>query len=284
MSLQSTIVRNDDGNTVVSVFVPGRPPVVGIFQSDSSQLLNILDAIADGDESVVDLFDVAQAVASKFERLSERVTVANGRVYFDGDEVNDSISKQIVRFMDEGADFMPLVRFLEKVQQNPQEHSRENLYRWLDAADFTIAHNGDIIGYKGIGLTADGGYASIHSGRAIVDGEVVTGRIPNKPGSIIEMPRSEVTHDPAIGCHYGLHVGTWDYAHSFGNGGVLEVRVNPRDVVSVPTDSGDAKLRTCRYEVREILSEPYTRALLDEDDEWGDFDEWGEYDEDDTEF
>ena len=275
MSLQYTLVGQDDGQQAVSLFLPGQTPLVAL--SDHPNFARIVEGILAGDASVAELFDVAQAVATKFRNLSERVSVANGRVYFDGDEVNDSLTKQILRFIDEGNDFRPLVNFFEKVQQNPEQHSRENLYRWLDAADFTLAANGDIIGYKGIASDGNGGYVSIHSGRAIVNGEVVEGRIPNAPGSIIEMPRSEVTFDPSVGCHTGLHIGTWDYAYSFGRGGVLEVRVNPRDVVSVPTDSGDQKLRACRYEVVDILSEPYTSALIGDEsqDDYG----WGEWDE-----
>jgi hypothetical protein len=50
------------------------------------------------------------------------------------------------------------------------------------------------------------------------------------------------------GCSVGLHVGTYDYASNFTLN-VLEVHVNPRDVVSVPTDSNWAKVRCCRYVV-----------------------------------
>lgn len=275
MSLQFTHVRQDDGTAVISVFVPGQPPQVAV--SDHPNFQEILDGAVAGDESIIDLFDTSLTVATKFEKLSDRVTVANGRVYFDGDELHNVLTEQILRLLNEGADFMPFVRFLDKLMQNPEQHSRDNLYRWLNAGDWSITGNGDIIGYKGIAKDGNGGYVSIHSGRAIVDGEVVTGRIPNAPGSTIEMPRSEVTFDPAVGCHSGLHIGTWDYANSFGRGGVLEVRVNPRDVVSVPTDSGDQKLRACRYEVAKIVSEPYECAYVDDPDDSLDDDvAWGE--------
>jgi hypothetical protein len=75
------------------------------------------------------------------------------------------------------------------------------------------------------------------------------------------MPRDRVTFDPNNGCSFGLHVGTFSYANSYGST-VLEVHVNPRDVVSVPTDCQDQKMRTCRYEVVQVVSEKYAEALV----------------------
>jgi hypothetical protein len=172
------------------------------------------------------------------------------------------------------------------VQSNPNEHSKEQMYEWLDRRDFTITSDGLIVGYKGVAPDGNGGYLSIHEGQAIVDGETVKGRIPTNPGSTVEMPRSEVQWDPSVGCHRGLHVGTWDYASSFAQGTVLEVHVNPRDVVSVPTDSDAAKVRCCRYTIVREIAVPYSTPVLydyADDGEWGDG-EWGDGEYEDYEY
>lgn len=212
------------------------------------------------DESVIDLFDASTRVAERFERLSERVTVAHSRIYVDGDEIEDAFADQIVRFMDEDLDdWKPLVKFLEKVYTNTEKHTRENLSRWLNATGgFTITEEGNIIGYKG--LTAE--FGSIHRGPAIVDGKAVNGSVPNQPGSVIEIARSAVEHNPAVGCASGLHVGTWEYASGFGRGVVVEVEVNPRDVVSVPTDCNGQKMRVARYTVVRALDEAHNEAVI----------------------
>jgi hypothetical protein len=45
-------------------------------------------------------------------------------------------------------------------------------------------------------------------------------------------------------------LGSHEYANSFkGSGRMLVVKINPKDVVSVPGDCSHQKLRTCRYEV-----------------------------------
>lgn len=280
--MQFTLIGNEDGGSNIVVFVPGHAPLVA--HESHPNFDRIVDGARAGDDMVVELFDIAATVAQKFQRLSDRVTTAHGRLYLDGEEVNNALTEQVLRFLDEGVeDWKPLVNFYENVQANPNEHSREQLYEWLSRRDFTITADGMIVGYKGVRPDGDGGFLSISSGKAIVDGETVTGRIPTNPGSVVEMPRSEVQHDPEVGCHKGLHVGTWDYAAGFAQGCVLEVHVNPRDVVSVPTDCDAAKVRCCRYTIVDQIEVPYTDPVIldgywyDEFD--ADLDEWGDGEE-----
>ena len=278
--IQYTLIGNEDGESNIVVFVSGSAPQVA--HSSHPNFEAILAGAMDGDESVVELFDVAATVGAKFERLSERVTTQHGRLYLDGEEVNNALTTQVLRFLEEGVeDWKPLVRFFENVQANHNPHSREQLYAWLAAKDFTITPDGLIVGYKGVRSDGNGSYESIHSGRAIVNGEVFNGNIPNGIGAVVEMPRGEVQFDPSVGCHTGLHVGTYEYANSFAQGTLLEVHVNPRDVVSVPTDSDAAKMRTCRYKVVATIDQPYYVAVggygyddysddEDSDNWWGD--------------
>lgn len=274
-SVQYTLVGTEDGESIV-VFVAGEAPQVA--QDSHPNFAQIVTRAKAQDPTVVELFDIAATVTQKFERLSERVTTAHGRLYLDGEEVDNALTQQVLRFMDEGIDdFRPLVAFFENVQANPNEHSREMLYSWLAGRNFTITPLGMIVGYKAV-RERDGEFVSIHGGKAIVDGEVKTGSIPNRIGSVIEMPRGDVQFDPSVGCHTGLHVGTYDYAENFGGSGpMLEVHVNPRDVVSVPTDCDAQKMRTCRYVVVDQIEAAYTSPLLYDYED--DYDGWGELDD-----
>ena len=274
--MQYTLVGTEDGSNV-TVFVPGRAPLVA--HSTHPNFDRILEGVLANDDSVVDLFDIAATAAQKFDRLSERVTVSNGRLYLDGEEVDNSLATQVVRFIDEDVDdWKPLVNFFENVQANPNEHSREQLYDWLSKRDFTITPKGMIVAYKGVQNGEDGKYESIFTGKAIVDGEVFEGHIPNYVGAVVEMPRNEVEFNPSVGCSIGLHCGTWRYASDFSRGKVLEVHVNPRDVVSVPTDSSWEKVRTCRYTVVDVLDSPYYTAIVRDygTEDWGDGEEYCE--------
>lgn len=272
--LSFTIVGDEDESNII-VYASG---AMRVAHSTHPYFEQIVAGARAGDESIVELFDLAEAAASRFDRLSERVSVANGTIYLDGEPIDNALTEQVLRFIEAGLDdWKPLVAFFENVQANTNEHSREQLYTWLANEDFTITDDGMIVGYKGVRKTDDG-LVSINSGRAIVNGVVHNGNIPQPFGGIVEMPRSEVQHDPSVGCHRGLHVGTYAYANGFAQGALLEVHVNPRDVVSVPTDCSWAKMRVCRYSIVKLIDAPYTAPVVYADnggDGWGD----GEYEE-----
>lgn len=267
---------NDGDLSNITVFVPGadRP-----YTADSTNVQwdAILKGVLAGDDSVIDLFDVASAAARHFQRLGDRVSAANGRIYLDGDEIENALTKQIIRFLEDGeSDWEPLVKFFEKVLSNPNSHSREQLYEWLNRHDLTISEQGDMVVYKGCRRGSDGILRSTRSGPAIVDGVEINDYVPNEIGSIIEMQRSQVVHDPSIGCSVGLHVGTHNYAKDYAHSGaLLEVHVNPRDVVSVPTDCYAQKVRVARYAVvrevpvegegyaQSVFRDPFVRDLGD---------------------
>jgi hypothetical protein len=266
MGLPYSKFSNGSGQESIVVFDPttAEPYVATVDHPNWTAILNAVDS---DDENVFDLFDVSKVIDKKFRALSERVSVRNGRIYLDGDEVNNVLTEQILRFLDEDADFEPLVKFYDRLAQNPNQESVDQLYRWLQSHDFTITSDGKIIGYKGVESDGKGGFRSVKAGSAVVNGVEVTGQIPNNLGDVVEMPRSAVTFDPGMTCSYGLHVGTWDYALDWGrNGAVLKVLVDPRDVVSVPSDHGGAKLRTCRYKVLEVIEQKVNNAMVVIDD------------------
>ena len=96
------------------------------------------------------------------------------------------------------------------------------------------------------------------------------------------MPRKQVDDSVDIGCSFGLHAGTYEYASNFGNGVTLTVRIDPANVVSVPRDCEYQKIRCSEYTVIATAEEPWTRSVVwdgtadydgyyeDDDDAWGD--------------
>lgn len=272
------LVANGDSDNI-TVFVRGE-----MYVADSNHNPNFEQIVAKvlaDDESVVDLFDLERAVSKKFEKLSERVAVRNGAIYFDGTEVNDVLGKQVLRFVEDGVeDWQPLVLFWENLAQNPNPHSREQLYRWLNERNFQISKNGNIVGFKGVKVV-NGEYRSIHSGPAIVDDVEVNGYVLNAVGSVVEMPRESVQFNSAVGCSTGLHVGTYSYAKDFAQGATLTVSVNPRDVVSVPTDCNDEKLRVCRYKVVNATPVKWTESPVSDVEDEEDLKDWDDDYEDD---
>lgn len=261
--LQMTLERNEDGTGSISVLIDGENHVA--ISDHASYDLIVQGALA-GDGSIVDLFKPADMIEEKFRPLTDRISVRNSRVYFDNDEQDNSLTQQLVRYLQEGddetesteTDWLGLVAFYDKIQTNPDQHSRTHLYEWLqNYGEFTITLGGDLICYKGV----NDDLSSVQSGQAIVNGEPVEGNIPYLPGSLIEMPRSEVRHSPSQACATGLHVATPNFANGWGSK-QISVLVNPRDVVSVPTaDHSAEKMRVCRFKVIEEITKPYETVL-----------------------
>lgn len=275
MSIAYTMSVTDE-MSALTVFVNGQVKVATGDHPSWSRLKQIVetpdnDGLAD---ELTRLLDPSMAVSAFFEPLSERVSIRNGHVYVDGDEISGALADHILRYIDEDNDPGPLVRFLENVLANPNEHSREQLYRWLEKHKFAITEEGNFLAYKGVrnrtGDSTEYPYESISQGSAIVDSQPYQGAIPNGVGAVVEMPRSEVFHDPAVGCNTGLHAGTWGYASNFSQGAVLLVEINPRDVVSVPTDCNDQKIRCCRYTVVEVSAGELTTSYYDGEDTYDD--------------
>lgn len=243
-----------------------------LYQADSNHphFNTIVEALDNGDPAVWDLFDVGHGVQHRLRSLSSRVSYDenNHLILFDGDPVHSVLADHVLRVLNAGNDFTPLVKFWERLAGNPSQRSREQLYDWLQANNgFTIDQDGLIVGYRGVMTDREGNYVSRHGGIAFVDGEEVNGSIPNAPGTTISMPRSKVNDDPETGCSYGLHVGTYNYASGWTLSDVLEVRVDPVDVVSVPSDVNFEKLRTCKFYVVGPVDSKHDAPVLDEYDD-----------------
>jgi len=234
--------------TVVS---PEGEPLVATRETHTN-FDELIAAARAGDPVVFDLFDTGKVIERRFrDAANGRVTVRGGEVFFDDDPLDSAIADKILDFVEADEDFSPLARYVENVMANPQKESREQFYRWIsgEGHHFPISDDGCIVAYKGVNPDGKGGYQSVNSGTAFVNNVEITGRIPNAPGDTVTMPRSEVQFDPNVACHKGLHAGTWSYASTFGGGTVMLVKINPRDVVSVPHDCTSQKVRVCRYEV-----------------------------------
>lgn len=274
--MQFNLVRRD-GSANITVVVEG-----DMFVADDQHPLfeEIVEAAIAGDESVVGLFDTSRRVAAVLENLSDRVQVANSRVWVDQTEVDDVFADLIIDLLSEGTgDYRPYVNFLEKVYSNTSEGIRESLSRWLKAEEFSILPNGNILGYRG--LNSD--YTSKHAGPGIVNGVQANGHLDNSVGNVVELPVELVEVNAAMGCASGLHVGTYSYAESWaGYGGVVvSVEVDPRHVRSVPYDCASQKMRVSKYKVLDIITQKVDSRYADGGEN---YDEYDYYEEEDSSY
>ena len=242
----------------------------------------ILEALptATSDE-LLEIVDVEKAVAAFSDGLVE---IKNGQVTYEGEVVHGSISKRILEFMSKGLPFQPLVTFLNNLMENPSMQSQKELYDFLEHEHLPITEDGHFLAYKAVRNDYMDKY------RGVFDNHV---------GNVCEMTRSKVDDDRGRGCSNGLHAGALNYVAGYGSlesgDKIVIVKINPRDVVSVPSDCNFEKLRTCRYEVvgeyqGELLKPLYSASLDggvdyedDDDEEYNNDYDWGWNDDEDDE-
>lgn len=217
---------------VVLVTKEGRTLTV---PSDSPQFEAIKAALRVKDyEQALKLADVATQVK---EAGQGKVVVQGGAVFYAGTPVHGTIVDRILAQHAEGFDIGPVCRFLDKLMGNPSHRAVTKLYDFLEHANLPLTEDGDFIAYKKVRPD----YKDIHSGA-----------FDNSVGARPSMPRNAVNEDPEQTCSNGLHVCSQEYLPHFGSTAddrVMIVQVNPADVVAIPKDYNDTKMRVCAYTV-----------------------------------
>lgn len=242
-------------------------------------------------DGIAAMHDISRQIAQALETLDSDTRgsfmLSRAGVLYEGTLLPKTISTHIVRILHDNSGassfdrWSAFAKFVEKLYSNVDGFIRDQLFDWLVALEdvsggFTLTKNGNLIGYKGTGLK-DGVPTSGFSGHAFVlsrdvEGNEVTSeykgqQIPNAVGTEVMMPRNEVQFDPAVGCAAGLHVSNIDYARGYASGCILMVEVDPRDIVSVPTQHSAQKMRVSRYKVLQLVEESYSSTFYDTGDD-----------------
>lgn len=168
------------------------------------------------------------------------IAVDRNGVTYNGEPLHNALADRLMDLLQAGFPLAPWVKFAENLYMNPAEHAREELYLWLETADLPITEDGHFLAYKRV----RNNYTDIHSGK-----------FDNSVGKIVSMPGGRPAVDPVRDhlCSTGLHFCSKAYLPEFssysGNDRVVLVKINPAEVVSIPSDYDNTKGRTWRYEV-----------------------------------
>lgn len=195
------------------------------------------------------LFDLAQLIADKSQG---KVMVKKDGVYYNGTLIDNSLTSRILQMIKEGKPVSSMLKFMDRLYQNPQAFAIDELFDWLSGSKLPITDDGRFTGYK----LVKSDYRDIY-----------TGTIDNSPGQIVFMLRTDVCDDRNNTCAVGLHFCSGAYLPSYGSESshtnrVMQVAIDPADVVSIPTDYNFTKGRTWQYEVIKEVPKDQVRRLM----------------------
>lgn len=199
------------------------------------------------------------------------IEVKGNRLFWQGRELKNALTKKIIAMIDEGFSVEPLVNFMDNLMLNPSMTAVNELYRFLEVGNLPITPEGHFLAFKKI----RGDYMDCHSGTVLnkpapllTEEEAaampITGGRRNEASvavvndeTVVSMPRNAVDDQRRNTCSDGLHFCSLDYLNHFGGERIVILKINPADVVSIPADYNDTKGRTWRYAVvGELESNP----------------------------
>ncbi len=249
----------------VTVFVAGVPTTITKDNRAFKRVCQLIRVNATVQE-ILDALEFSKATVKYTSSIPGlRWTDDNATAFYRDEELPDSLVERMKNCLEAGTPVAYLEQFIAKLWSNPSMNSRHQAYSFLEHKNLPITSTGTFLGYKS--LTPD--WKDWH-----------THTFDNRVGNTLSMERRKVDDDSNRGCSYGFHVGSLEYAATFGGPDriIAIVEVDPADIVSVPADCSFQKLRTCRYTVVGKYDGPLPTAHVEdihspyEDDE--DEDEW----------
>lgn len=209
-----------------------------------NKISELLSKLPDNlEEKIKEVLLTTDKVNKKLKKY--KIQVVNNVVYYKGYPCakNNILINKIIAMVLDGDNISHLVKFLENLERNPAKHAVDELYGFLEKNSFTLTPQGTFLAYKKVRHD----YKDIYSNT-----------FDNSVGCTVQMGRNLVDDNRNHTCSQGLHVCAFEYLKHFSydtDDRVVLVEVNPADVVSVPVDYGNAKMRVSMYTVVDDVTE-----------------------------
>lgn len=204
--------------------------------------------------------DVNRDIQSKGFQLNPNTR----EVSYHGELLPAPLAQKVFSLIEQNLPVTLLEKFWENLKQNPSYNSVRELYDFLSYKELPITEDGCFLAYRG--LQDDFYSVSGNLQTKVLQGTVNSkGQIYNGVGEHIEVQRNCVDDNRENHCSFGVHAGSWDYARNWSRGKMVVVKINPKDVVSVPSDYDCQKLRCCAYTVVSEVEVEITSAATDDD-------------------
>lgn len=248
--------------------------------NDHPNYLKMAQAIRDNDEEAVrNLVNLTSTINKVLE--GTHVSIVNGSVMYQGETVNPVMAEYILRMVREGFDATPAALFLQNligvaehsiqigvdpgsltpttltipaVAGNPSKRAVDELFGMLEGCRLPLTPDGHFLAYKKVRKPNENGDMF----------DIFKGTTRNNVGDKPSMPRNKVDEDKNRTCSTGLHFCSLEYLKNFGehDDPIVILKINPRDVVAIPTDYNNTKGRCCLYEVIGIHKGTHEQAAF----------------------
>ena len=195
----------------------------------------IVEALKNEDwDELRTLVDTRAAVA---KYSSGNIEVRGNEIFWKGEVFHNALATRLLEMIEVGLPVEPMVNFMENLMKNPSKRSVDQLYTFLERNKLPITQDGHFLAFKKVRAKT---YMDIHSNT-----------VRNAIGDVVEMDRNKVDDNPNNTCSSGLHFCSESYLPHFGGSSepVMILKIDPADVVSIPTDYNGAKGRCCKYTV-----------------------------------
>ena len=221
-------------NDALTMFLKGKPYNITDTHPAYDQVMQAIkgEIAPMTDDELLDLIDVRTGLRAKINH--GRVSVGEDCILIDGKPTHNYLTMRMIKFLNQGLDISPWVKFLDRLLQNPSKAVLDDLFLWMERANMPLTPDGKFLAYKKV----RDDYYSFYDGKTF-----------HAIGVPMSMPRNEVDDNRENTCSYGLHFCGWEYLPSYrGNQGrVLILEIDPAEVVSIPTDYNHQKGRAFAY-------------------------------------
>jgi hypothetical protein len=215
----------------VTVVIEGKPHTVSKTHVSYQK---VVDAIKGNDWATVKA--IIDPVKVVLNYGAGNISIKGDTLYWKGEPFAGVMATRMISMLEEGFSIEPMVLFMHNLLKNPSKRSVDELYGFLEKNNLPITPDGYFLAYKKVRQD----FKDIHSGT-----------MDNSPGTVVEMERYKVDDNKDKTCSTGLHFCGMSYLDHFGGSDsrTVIVKIDPADVVSIPSDYNGAKGRACRYEV-----------------------------------
>lgn len=165
------------------------------------------------------------------------IEIRNDKMYYkNGLMLDTRLTKRIIDGYKNKESITHLINFAKRCLKNPDPKAINRLYDFLECNSIKITEKGTFLAYKYVSKDYK---------------DCFSGKFDNRVGQRPNMKREDCDPDDNVTCSRGLHVASIGYIN-FAIAqpecyNIIVVECDPKDIVSIPIEYLNQKMRICEY-------------------------------------